>query len=229
MKNILFIFLFTSGFALAQTFGNNIVKSHAQVETVYSEIPIEGTPFLDNIYRKGETVINGKVQRVALMRYNALNDYIEILDENNQPRKLLRRANIIATFGGNTYLVTNYKNNGKTKFGYFNPLNTGNTVLYYHPKKKFVQAQKPDNGYDQIEPPTYKDVSLYYLKHGDLVAEEIKLNKRSLLKALSDKSDKLKTFIANHDLNLRNKKDVITLIKYYNTLQSGTLEKKAES
>ncbi len=232
MKNILLLLLLASSFSYAQaTIGNGDgIKTDAQAGLVFREVPIEGTPFIDNIYKKGETIINGKVQGTALMRYNAFNDYVEILNENSQPRRLLRRANIIPVFGGNTYEILRYKEAGKVRLAYFNSLNTGNTILYFRPKKKFIQAEKPDHGYDDYDPPTYRDVSSYYIKHGDLAAEVVKLSKRSLLRALSDKSNELNAFIQDKKLNLKNKEDAIMLIEYYNSLQtSKMLKKKASS
>ena len=230
MKSILLLLFLTSGFIYSQTIGNGDgIKTDTQAGIVFRDVPIEGTPFLDDVYKKGETRINGKVQRTALMRYNALNDYVELLDENNQPRKLLRRNNIIAVFDGNTYLISKYKSNGKLRSGYFNPLTTGNTILYYRPKKKFVQAEKPDNGYDEYDPPTYKDVSSYYIKHGSLAAEEVKLTKRALLKALGDKSNELRAFILDHGLNLKKRTDAIKLINYYNSLKNPQENEKANS
>jgi len=230
MKNILYLFLLISSFVYTQTIGNGDgIKTDAQAGLVFREVPVEGTPFLDNIYKKGETIINGKVQSTALMRYNAFNDYVEILDENHEPRRLLRRNNIIAVFGGNTYEIINYKDSGKIKLGYLNPLNEGNSVLYFRPKKRFSQAEKPDHGYDDYDPPTYKDISSYYIKHGNIAAEEIKLNKRSLLKTLEDKSDDLKIFIQYNNLNLKKKEDAIKLLEYYNSLQIAQEEEKVQS
>ncbi|MCK5443174.1 MAG: hypothetical protein KAJ23_14915 [Maribacter sp.] len=231
MKNILLLLLLASSFAYTQTIGNGDgIKTDTQAGLVFREVPIEGTPFVDNIYKKGETIINGKVQSTVLMRYNAFHDYVEILNENSQPRRLLRRANIIAVFGGNTYEIMRYKEAGKVRLAYFNSLNIGNTILCFRPKKKFIQAEKPDHGYDDYDPPIYRDVSSYYIKHGNLAAEVVKLSKRSLLKALSDKSSELNVFIQNKKLNIKSKEDAIMLIEYYNSLQtSKMLKKKASS
>ena len=139
MKNILLFLFLASNFAYTQTIGNGDgIKTDAQAGLVFREVPVDGTPFVDNIYKKGETIINGKVQSTVLMRYNAFHDYVEILNENSQPRRLLRRANIIAVFGGNTYEILRYKEAGKERLAYFNPLNTGNSILCFRPKKKFI-------------------------------------------------------------------------------------------
>jgi|GEM_PF-805147 len=181
------------------------------------EVPVEGTPYVNEIYKQGETLINGKIRTAALMRYDAYNDAVELLDENQRPRKLLRRKNIAANFGGKTYQVMEYSFGGATKLGYFNPLNEGEVQLLYKPKKKFVQASNPENGYDSYRPPTYKDASTYYLKVGKNAAQEIKLGKRAILKELKDQRGALKKFILEHHLDMKKEVDVLRLLEFYNS------------
>ncbi len=125
----------------------NSITTHGQFHVLSYEVPILGSPYVNEIYKKGETLINGETKTAALMRYDALNEAVEIMDPNNRkPRKLLRRKNIAATFDGKTYQVLEYKDGKKIKLGYFNALNEGEAVLLYRPKKKFVQAETPENG-----------------------------------------------------------------------------------
>lgn len=219
MKKLIFIIVLVSNWAISQTIGNGDgITTDAQAGIVIREVPIDGSPYVNEIYKKGTTLINDVSRTDALMRYNAYNDAVEILDENGATRKLLRRSNIKAVFDGKTYEVIDYDLAGNIKKGYFNPLNEGNTVLYFRPKKIFLQAEKPDNGYDTYDPPHYKDVSSFYIKKENQPAEEVKLSKRNVLKALGDKTVLLKKFIDKYDLNLKDESDVIRLLNYYDTL-----------
>lgn len=203
---------------MMQVAGKEDSRTYGGQFHVYNvEVPIEGTPYINEIYKQGETVINGKSRTVALMRYNAFNDAVELLDENQKPRKLLRRKNIAANFDGKTYMVMEYIKGGTTRLGYFNPLNQGEAKLLYKPKKEFIQARNPENGYDTYHPPTYKDASTYYLKVGDNAAKQIRLGRRILLKELKDQRGALKKYILEHDLNLKKEADVIRLLKFYNS------------
>jgi hypothetical protein len=226
MKNIILLFFALSTLGLNAQVGitqiagkENSITTHGQFHILSLEVPILGSPYIDEGYKKGETLINGKTRTAALMRYNALDEAVEILDRSSQkPRKLLRRKNIAATFDGKTYVVKEYKTGNKIKLGYFNPLYEGKVSLLYRPKKKFVQAENPDHGYDVYDPPTYKDVSEYYLQVSDEVATLVKLRKKNLLRAIGDQQSTLKLFIKKHRLDLSKEADIILLLKYYNSL-----------
>jgi len=219
MKKIIYLFLFATGIIQGQTIGNGDgITTDTQAGIVIREVPIDGSAYMNDIYKKGTTLINDISKTEALMRYDAYNDAVEILDENGTARKLLRRKNIKAVFDDKTYEVVEYQSGGKAKLGYFNPLNDGQTQLLYKPKKIFLQAEKPDNGYDTYTPPHYKDISTYYIKKGEYPAVEVKLSKRNILKVLEDKTVLLKKFIDKYDLNLKDEDDVIRLLDYYDTL-----------
>ncbi|SNR28971.1 hypothetical protein SAMN04488009_0866 [Maribacter sedimenticola] len=218
-----FLFLMTQ-IVLSQSvqpIGNSSgLMTTAQMGMSYYEVPIEGTPYVNELFKKGTTIINGNYKNDGLMRYNAYQDAIEIKNENGSVRTLLRRENIIANIDGTMYMVRNYKSMGQIKAGYFNPLNEGYTRLLLKPKKIFLQAENPENGYDVYKPAKYMDVSLYYIQQGDHPAIEIKLNKKSVLKLLGGNSDNLKKYIKQNDLNLRLQEDIIRLLNYYNTLDN---------
>ncbi|MDC6387315.1 hypothetical protein PP182_01375 [Maribacter sp. PR1] len=228
---IVVYFLFISG-ALAQVAGfgkSSGVTTDAQLGISYNEVDVQGSPYVNELYKKGTTVVYGKKAREALMRYNAYTDAIEIIDENGKARSILRQRNIVATFGGKSYVVMGYLDEGKSKLGYFNPLNEGHVELLWKPKKIFVQAENPDHGYDTFSPPTFKDVSRYYIRKEGKPAETFRLSKRSLLKYLDEESKNLKEYIRINNLNLKEEKDVIILIEYYNSLLSNQKSNEIES
>lgn len=233
MKNIILLLFIFSAIGIEAQMGvtqipgkQNSITTHGQFHILSLEVPILGSPYINETFKQGETLINGKTRTAALMRYNALSEAVELLDRNSQkPRKLLRRKTISATFDGKTYFVMEYLEGNKKKLGYFNQLNDGKVRLLYRPLKKFFQAETPENGYDQYDPPTFKDVSQYYIKTGDQPATLTKLRKRNLLKAIDDKVAILKPFIKKHKLNLSKEADAILLLNYYNLLN----EKKVSS
>lgn len=229
MKNLFYlVFLFTIPM-ISQTIGNGDgISTDIQAGIVMREVEIQGSPYINEVYKKGETIINGKSRTSALMRYDAYHDAVEILDENRKARKLLRRPSIMAVFDGKTYEVLEYKEGKQVKMGYFNPLNQGHTQLLFKPKKKFVQAEKPENGYDDYDPPVYKDISAYFIKREGQSATMIKLNKKGLLKALNDQEALLKKFIKKHSLDLKKETHAIRLIQYYNSINKTT-EKSIDS
>ena len=98
----------------------NSITTHGQFHMLDYEVPILGSQYVNEVYKKGETLINGKSKTPALMRYDALNEAVEILDPISQkPRKLLRRKNIAATFDGKTYSVMEYEQGNKNQVRLF--------------------------------------------------------------------------------------------------------------
>ena len=192
----------------------------SQIGIVYKDIPIEGSQYFNEMYVVGNTFVNGRNVRL-LMRYNALTDQIEMKDKYQKSFNLLKRKDLEAKFGGKTYKILEYVENGEKKQGYFVPLNEGHVVLLHKPRKAFAQAVKPENGYDEFTPPVYKDISAYYLKIGSQDPVEISLNKRHLLKYLNGNISGLKQFIADNDLRLRTEQEVILLLNYYNAFKKA--------
>ncbi len=187
-----------------------------QVGIVFKDVPIEGSPYFDDIFKIGTTTVNGREVRL-LMRFNALNDQIELKDVRQKEFNLLRRKDLIADFGGRKYLLLAYEDNFKVKEGYFIPLNEGNAVLFYKPKKEFIQARHPDHGYDTYKPPVYQDASGYFIKIADGPLTPIRLAKGPLLKFLDDRSGKLKHFIRENELDFSSDLAVIQILDHFNT------------
>tara|TARA_R110000782_G_scaffold156359_3_gene248496 strand:- start:1108 stop:1806 length:699 start_codon:yes stop_codon:yes gene_type:complete len=221
MNKLLIFFFFISNLGFSQgvqTIGKTKgVMTPAQMGMSFIEVPIEGSPYINEIFKKGKTIINGKHTSDALMRYDAYHDAIEIKNENGIARTLLRRNNIVADIDGTIYMVREFIEAGEKKMGYFNPLNEGYVRLLKKPKKIFIQAENPENGYNTFKPAKYQDISMYYMQNGDKPAIETKLSKRKILSFLDDNSEFLKQFIKNNELNMRSESDIIKLINYYNT------------
>ena len=224
MKTFLILFLFVTisyGQSVQGIGSSTGIITPAQAGMSFREVPIQGSPYIYQIFKKGQTIINGKTVSDALMRYDAYNDAIEIKNENNRVRTLLRRNNIVAIIDGTIYMVRDYFEAGNKKIGYFNPLNEGYTRLLRKPKKKFIQAENADHGYDTFTPAQYVDISTYYMQRGNEPAQEVKLSKNKIVRFLNDKAGILKKFITENKLEMRSESDVIALIEYYNTLENN--------
>lgn len=229
MKKLVFLFFLSAGIVVAQSELPQGPLTPSQIGRVFRDVPIEGSQYVNELYKKGSTFIGDKTKTSALMRYDAYNEVIEILDENEIPRQLLRRKNIVAIIDDIIYEVIEYKEAGRPKLGYLNPLNEGPTVLYYRPKKQFVQAKNPENGYQDFQPATFLDVSMFYIKNGNNAAEKVRLNKGSVLRLLVDQKSILNKYIKEHSLNLNKVKDVARLLNYYNSIKKTSAHDNLKS
>ncbi len=184
---------------------------------------LKDTPYTTEEYQEGTISIHGEIAFSAPIRYNATKDLIEFLDEDNVKRELLRRSYITATFeNGARYHVNSYwdEEHNTEKNGYFTSLNEGETQLLFRPKKA-IRMGKKKYGNTLIEVSVkYSDLSAFYLKKGEKPSKKVKLNKKTVLALLGDKRPALEYFIDKEKLNLRKEKDVVTLLDYYNSLQS---------
>lgn len=189
-----------------------------QIGTVFEEVPIEGSPYMDELYKMGVASVNGKEIQL-LMRYDAFHDQIEMIDRKQKSFNLLKKANIEAEFEGKTFRTVEISEGGKTRLVYANPLNEGDVVLYFKPRKVFVQAQKPEHGYDDYNPPQYKDDNFYLIQRKGAAAEEIRLAKGPLMRYLRDKAPEIRDYLAKHELDLRAESDAVRVLNYYNSLK----------
>ena len=227
MKSFLLLFFMGTAVSFAQISEldrRSVPSYESQVGTVIEEVAIQGSPYFNERYVVGNTMVNGKSVRL-LMRYNAYADQIEMKDKYQKSFNLLKRTDLEATFGGKIYTMLEYVEEGKKKKGYFNPLNTGIVKLYYKPKKIFVQAEKPENGYDAFEPPVFKDASTYYLQVGSQPLVKINLNKRQLLKHLKEESVSVRRFVEENNLKLKTEEEIVKLLNFHN---QKLIEKKGQ-
>jgi hypothetical protein len=103
MRYLIFLSMLLGGFSHAQDPDAGRPGYLAQVGTVFHEIPIEGSPYFDEVYKPGNTQVNGKTVRL-LMRHNALTDEIELKDVKQKEFNMLRRKDLEANFGGRNYI-----------------------------------------------------------------------------------------------------------------------------
>lgn len=216
------LLLFLPLVGAAQLTLNNPQGGVMQLSTKNRSVDSEdtnGSPYVNDEFEEGKVYVNGDVSLQNLMRYNAYNSEIEIYVGEKEYAPLLKRAYIIAKIGDRTFkMVPFITDKGLQRVGYFNPLNEGNTVLLFKPEVRLRQGKIPDTNYDRYRPPTYIDVSSYYIKKGEAPAEKTHLSKKWVLKNLGDKKKELQEYISNNKLSLRKEKDVIAVLDYYNSL-----------
>lgn len=191
-----------------------------------NETKINGSPYLEETFTQGKVIKKGKTQLVAMMRYNAYTNEVEIKDGSMKEgySSLYKRSEFKAIIGDKTYGIHVFKDNdGALRSSYFIELNQGDTKLLFKPEAILRQARRPDTSYGRYVPPTYVWNNSYYIidngNSGDEnYAVETRLSKRRILKYLNTDTESLKQYIKREDLNLRHKEDVVDLFHFYNTL-----------
>jgi len=185
----------------------------------YSDLNAEGSEYFDETYRMGQVTIRGKVELRGKMRFNAFRNEIQVIQGGNESFPLLKRSYIKATIGAKVFGIYLYEDaKGNNRSSYFNPLNEGTAVLLYKPEIKLKKGRIPATSYDRTVPPTFIDVSSYYIKKGDETAKKIRLKKSDILTSLADKKNEVQAYIKDEGLSLKKEADLIKLMDYYNSI-----------
>ncbi len=127
MKKALYLIVLAAGMVYAQTPINPEVYNYVpgnedrawqdmQIGTVFKDVPINGSPYTEELYKMGIASVNGKKIRL-LMRYDAYNDQIEMIDRKQKSFNLLKKKTIEAEFEGKTYKVVEFMDHGEYQPG----------------------------------------------------------------------------------------------------------------
>lgn len=114
----------------------------------------------------------------------------------------------------------NYKYGGHEYFGFFKVLHKDTVSLFSRTElaiKKGYYVPTHDTGNPEDE--YFKKVN-HFIAIGENVHKAD--SKKQVLHALSDAGDQLKTFAKDNKLNFGREKDLIEIVKYYNSLSDGT-------
>jgi len=187
------------------------------------EVPIIGNPYYEEEYRLGEVTFEGEVYRFYF-RFNALRDRVELKDASTRLFHLQKNEIIEPTFGGKTYQLKSYYEGDTLRIGYFIPLNQGKAKLYFKPKKEFIQAKKPDNGYEPYKPPHYKFFATYYIQFDNNLPLTIELKRKSILRTFESRRSEIEEYVKRNQLDYKIEKDVAMIVNYYNRLISSPSE-----
>lgn len=216
--NALTLLVFSTG--LAQVSFTNpdeaAVVSFQTKEIDISNVKTEGSPYFEKEFKYGKVFMNGEPKINGNLRYNAYTSEIELQRGNNEYTAILKRNNISAKIGNETYQLYPFTDgsNGNTRIGYFIPLNGGNITLLYKPEKKLRRGRTPSTSYEKVVPPRYIDVSSYYIKKGEEPAVKIYLKKRDFQNLLG--KENVNRIMKAENLKLNKVEDAIKLLDHYN-------------
>lgn len=194
---------------------------------------LRGTPYFLPVWTNGQIELtNGQrytnvlikfdahQQELVLLRPQAHNDSIII----DRPRVNHFRLGTSAAgdTDGRTYLFKRYPtlkaDDPVVADGYFLVLYEGKTALLKRVAKSFQPADYKAAYSSGVRYDTYSDAHAYYVLKPDNTLTKVKLSKKSLLDALADKGDALKTFVDSHRLTIKSENDAVTLVQQYDSL-----------
>jgi hypothetical protein len=179
---------------------------------------IEGTPYLNEQYVDGE-VLYGSANRAQMqLRYNIYQDLMEY-QQNGKPLGL-DPSNTIkkVKVGDDVFVVEKIEQDGKTKYGFLNLLDSGKISLLSRKVVKFQQPLKGralDGG--DIPAKFSRRSDTYFYKLNDSTLKKID-NAKDMIKLLPGKQDDLKHFAKREKISPKKEDELVKLVQYYNSL-----------
>ncbi len=172
---------------------------------------VQGHQYYENENKLASVYVNGKKMRRAYVRYNTLNDEIEVTEIFN----VLKRENIrVVLDEGYVYKMLDYE--GTKQFFVF--LKEGKNSLVMKVEKKVKQGQKGIDAYEQTTNDKYIEKRSYFILKADGDLLKVKLKQKDVLKVLEDKKNEIEKYVSSKGLNYKKENDLIRIVGYYNTL-----------
>lgn len=182
------------------------------------EVPVVGTPYLNESFVPGIVYSNKASFKEIPMRYNIHMDHIEfkendityILDPEPRVKKI--------SINEHVFVVAKMDVIGKMKDGFFLLLDSGKVQLLARKVVSFKEAQAPKALESSATPAKYvtlPDRFFYRFGNGELV----KINSvKKMIAAFPDRQEELSQFAKKEKISAGKQAELVRLIQYYNSL-----------
>ena len=151
------------------------------------------------------------------IKYNALKDEVEVYQDSSifylsRNDKFKIKVN---KEEGYYYQLKEYNDQNL----YFIFFNEGTHSLALRMSKRITLGQEAETNYDRSTPPKYvKYQDLFIINNDTNKVYPIKLKKKFILNILQDKKEKITEYVSDKKLRYKKEKDVIKILKYYDSL-----------
>ncbi len=183
----------------------------------------QGTPYVSNNFQSTTLYYGDEKIGAIYYRYNALNEEIEIKEQNIEGVgiRALGRDKKIKILNNEKHMsfMTFINLKGRTLNGYLTQLAEGETYdLYKRIHVKFTEGSPAANSFVKAIPSRFSHYTEYYVQKASIDRiDEIPLKNRQFLKLIKvDNNMDLKAFIKENKLDIKKEQDLIALINYLN-------------
>lgn len=189
-----------------------------------------GTPYLYNQWKEGYLVINDSVMSPQkAIQVDLVNG--ELIVALDGERGMIIDDKDITGFAINKddnvnrhYFVrlepSTFEDTDRTSHFYEVITNLGKTNYLVKDVQKYLFDPNRSRGYqtENSFPQEYKERTYYYIKTRSGKYVKTKLNKKSILSLLDDKSSQVKGFVASKKINFKKEHDIVKVLDYYYSL-----------
>ncbi|NJB72759.1 hypothetical protein GGR42_003250 [Saonia flava] len=182
-----------------------------------------GSPYTSNDFAPTSMFYGDEFLGKVYYRYNAFNEEVEIkktiLPEEKIKSLGRDKALKILVDGKKMGFKTFIDVKGRTLNGYLTELVQGETYdLYRRINVKYTEGQKAQNSFIKAIPNRFSHFTEYYFQQkGVNRMDEISLKNGKLLKLVKEEDkEKLKVFLKENDLNIKDENDLIKVFEFLN-------------
>ncbi|WP_167606581.1 hypothetical protein [Maribellus sediminis] len=193
---------------------------NGEIKNMISEKDIEGSPYLNPEFIKGDVYTSSKVKFVEIpLRYNIYNDEMQFQSPDGKVAAIAAPEIIEkVTFGDYTMEYIPFISAKKIRRGFFKLVVKGNATLYARPNIEYRQPVPP-GAYKEPEPARFLEkTDSYYIRIGMDAAQKIE-SKSDLENVFPDHAKEVANFIKKNKVNQRKEDKLKALVEYYNSLQ----------
>lgn len=180
---------------------------------------IEGSTYINSAFLPSK--VTGLNLVTPPMRYNAYKDEIEFL-KDEKTFYLTKSDSLEVKLLGTSYKYLEYQVKDGNESGFLIQLyfNIAEKVsLYKKEKVVYVEKSEAVSGYDEDKPARYKkEDDKFYIKVSDKIIFMPK-KKKELLALFPNNEKDVEGFIKTNKISLDEENDLITLVKFLNTLK----------
>ncbi len=194
---------------------------------IEGKIKIQGSAFFDENFKKASIYSKDGLEGILYLRYDGYRDHFEIKpatkDEDKQV--LLPRKDIHCVLNGTAAKFKEYNDKkGNFKEGYLFVLaDIGDMVLYEKRAKLFKEGKEARTSLEINVPNRFvesRQLFLGEMKDGKEDIQFFKASKKAVYALFTNQDDakKIKQFVSEKRLNLKEAKDVAKVFRYYQTM-----------
>ncbi len=191
--------------------------------TDYRSDKFAGSPYVNNNFLPATLFYKDEKVSSIFYRHNALNEEIEIMKANVEGeliRSLAKDKNLNILINGKKMSFKTFVTAKKrTTNGYLTELIAGSEYdLFRRTHVKFTEGQPAQNSFVAAVPARFTPFTEYYFqKKGVNRIDQVLAKNNKLLKLLdSDKKTKVKDFLKENDLNIKEEGDLIKVFEFLN-------------
>ena len=186
---------------------------------------IKGSMYFNTNFEESTVVFNGvPLDEKTFLRYNPYKDYIEIGKNTSQKTAssiLTKSENVEAQIGSDFYKAFSLNPKDKRELSYLVRIfSDQNHKLYLRMSKKFIDEKPAPSGIGGFLSARFEyKFKLFYTPAVKTILTELKINKKSIVKLFPDDQSRLKKFMSENNIKLKNYKDVLLVFEKFGDKQ----------